>query len=227
MKLLLKNIYFWVATFCLVLVVGGASLWFLPPLLKQYKENKAKIASLDVQISENEQFLATLQGIEKQSSTLDDLNEKAQLSLPKDPQPEILILQLDGLLKSLNLDKVAIEVPLTATTASKNAPAGMVVTKFTLTGKMSFAQAKELIASLRGLSRWNKLTSLDLTHTEVATTVTLSGESYSKNTAPKPFTGSQSFLANATKLFDSLTPYTTVPDVKTEGTFGKSDPFNQ
>lgn len=226
MKLLIKNLYFWAATVCLVLVVGGASLWFLPPLLKQFKENKDKIISLDAQISENEQFLATLKSIEKQSATLDSLNNKAQLSLPKEPQPEILILQLDGLLKSLSLDKVAIEVPLTATAASKNAPAGMVVTKFTLTGKMSFAQVKELIASLRGLSRWNKLTSLDLSQTELVTTVTLSGESYSKTEAPKPFTGSQSFLANATQLFDSLTPYTTVPDVKTEGSFGKNDPFN-
>jgi hypothetical protein len=224
MKLLARSLYFWIATVLLVVAVGGATLWFLPPLLKQFKENSDKIAALDSQIAENEQFLATLQGIEKQSTTLDALNDKAQLSLPKDPQPEILILQLDGLLKSLNLNKVTIEVPLTATVA-KNAPAGLAVTKFTLTGKMSFAQAKELIANLRGLSRWNKLTALDLSQSEAVTTVTISGESYSKAGQPKAFTGSKSFLANASKLFDSLTPYTTIPNVKTEGTFGKDDPF--
>lgn len=226
MKLLFKNFTFWIATVCLLALIGGASLWFLPPLVKQFKENNAKIASLDTQVAENEQFLTTIQAIEKQSETLESLNEKAKLSLPTDPQPEILILQLDGLLKALQLNKTTIEVPLTPTVA-KNAPAGLAVTKFTLTGKMSFTQAKELITRLRTLSRWNKLTSLDISQADGVTNVTLSGESYSKPGAPKAFTGSKTFLTNAVKLFDSLTPYTTVPDITTEGNFGKNDPFNQ
>lgn len=227
MKLLVRSLYFWIATICLLAVVGGVMIWFLPPLLAQFKEKNAKIASLNTQISENEQFLSTIQGIEKQSTTLDTLNEKAQLSLPKEPTPEILILQLDGLLKALELGNVTIEVPLTPATAAKNAPAGYTVTRFTLTGKMSFTQAKELVVRLRGLSRWNKLTALDVTQSETSTSVAVSGEAYSKPGQPKAFTGSQAFLANATKLFDTLTSYATIPDVTTEGNFGKSDPFTQ
>lgn len=225
MKILAKNLYFWVATVLLLVITTVAALWFLPPLLNQLQTNRNELATLKTDVAANEQFLATIQGIEKQTTTLQSLNEKATLSLPKDTQPEILMLQLEGLLEALNLGGIKIDAPLSAPATGASGEVQQ-VTKFTLTGDMSFAQAKELIVRLRGLSRWNKLTAIDLSQSESRTTVTIAGEAYSKPGSPKNFTGSPSFLADAKTLFDSLTPYTTIPDVKTEGSFGKNDPFN-
>ncbi len=226
MKLLFSSLYFWVATAILLGAIIVFSLFFAPPLLGKISSNKSEIQKLTTQIAENEQFLTTLKVLEEESDQLDVLYEKATLSLPKEPQPEILILQLDGLLKSLELDKVTITVPLTGTGTKVGAKAPTSqATKFTLSGAMSFEKAQELIVKLRGLSRWNKLTSVDLTRQGVITTVAIAGEAAAKPGAPKPFSGSKTFLADATRLFDSLKPYTTIPDVTTEGTFGRDDPF--
>lgn len=223
MRALVRNLYFWIATLILLAVVGTILLWFVPPLINQIKTNRAELAKLNTEVSDNEQFLATIQIIEEQTTILDSLNEKALLSLPKDTQPEILILQLEGLLESLNLSLVKIEAPLGTQVTSAE---GQGTQKFTLTGTMTFDQTKQLITRLRGLSRWNKLISIDITQQQDRTSVTIAGEAFSKPGTPKSFTGSKTFLTDAKALFDSLTPYTTIPDVQTEGNFGKNDPFN-
>lgn len=224
MKLLVKNMSFWIATLVLVGALLVSGLFLIPPLISQVSSNRAEINELSTKIAEGEQFLTTLRGIEQKSDQLEQLFEKAALSLPKEPQPEILILQLDGLLQSLDLASTKIEVPLTG--AAEPAEGAEQTTRFTLEGTMSFDQVKGLIAKLRTLSRWNKLTAVDITIEEATTRATLTGEAYSKPSAPQTFSGAPSFLDNASAAFTSLNPFTTLPDVKTEGTFGRQNPFN-
>lgn len=227
LRLLTRSVYFWVITVVVIAVVIILGVYFFPPLVSNVRQSRQKATELSTKISEHEQFLATLATLEAKSTELDQLHEKAVLSLPEKPQPEILMLQLDGLLKSLELPQVSIEVPLTPskTEGESAATNSQSITEFTLSGQVSFDKAKELIVKLRTLSRWNKLTGITIAKTAEATTTTLVGQVFSKPSNPKGFSGKGSFLDEATKLFNNFEPYTTIPNVTTEGTFGKNNPF--
>lgn len=223
MRSLFRNIYFWVAAGITLAVIIFAAVFIFPPLIGQVRSNHAKIKQLESEVAANEQFLSTIKSLEKQKTTLDTLHEKAILSLPTTPSPEILLLQLDGLLKSMNLTKMTIDVPLSATTDKKDAAKAKTV--YSLTGPATFDQAKELIVKLRTLSRWNKLTQVSITKAGEEVKLIISGEAFSKPVDAKAFSGAPNLLTDAAKFFEAFEAYTTVPDVTTEGSFGKTDPF--
>ncbi len=225
MRGLSRNLTFWILTLVFLGLVGGIGWLVIPAQLRSVSASRAELIQLAAQVSENEQFLATLGSIEKEPETLDELYQKATLSLPMSPQPEILILQLDGLLASLSLSTATIEVPLSAP-VSEEGTGQTAITKFTISGSMSFDQVKQLIVQLRTLSRWNQLTAIDITTEGEKTTATITGQASSRVSSPKTFTGKQTFLADAEALFNRFTPYTTVPNIETEGNFGKSNPFD-
>lgn len=223
MRYLFHSLYFWlIAGVTLVLVIVAATIFF-PPVSSQVRANIAQIKQLEGQIAANEQFLVSIQSLEEQRATVEKLHQQAGLSLPETAQPEILLLQLDGLLKSLELANISINVPL-ASTADKKDQA-QAITTFTLTGAASFDQAKTLIAKLRTLSRWNKLIQASFTKSGDGTSLIISGQAFSKPLASKTYSGNANLVAEATKFFDSFQAYTTVPDVTREGNFGKTDPF--
>lgn len=219
MRVLARSIYFWVATIATLIAIAVATLYVFPPIVSQVRTNQQTAAELDKQINDNEQFLVTLSTLEQETATLDKLYEQATLSLPIEAQPEILQLQFDGLLQSIDLGDVSISVPLTSGNAAES------FVQFTLDGTMSFEKTKELIAQLRTLSRWNRLTGVSITRSDTATSVSIAGKAFYKSGKPTTFSGESSFLANAKELFEGLKAYTTIPDVRTEGTFGKQNPF--
>jgi hypothetical protein len=222
MRLLSRSLYFWVATILVLILVLIAAVYVFPPIVSEVRTNQQTASGLEQQINDHEQFLVTLASLEKEKEKLDELHEKATLSLPSEAQPEILQLQFDGLLQSIGLKDVAISVPLNSGEGE-----GEEFVQFTLDGVMSFDKTKELIAQLRTLSRWNRITTISLTQGQggVDTSVSLTGKAFFKGGKPKDFSGQSSFLTQAQDLFDNLEAYTTIPDVTTEGTFGKQNPF--
>ncbi len=223
MNTLLSNKFFWISTVLTFLLLFFAILWLFPPLIAQMKERRESLTNLDSQIKSNEQFLNSVKGLEKNPSQLDQLYELSMLSLPKTPQPEILMLQLDGMLKSLGLNQATISVPLGTAQVSTDPAAANTV--FTVTGEMDYSKAKELIAKLRTLNRWNKASSIDIVRALDKSTATITSVAFSKPNSTKEFSGDVNFLANAAKILSQFQNYATVPDITNEGVFGRVDPF--
>jgi len=223
MKHLTHNLYFWLASLVVLGIALILGIFVYSPLFAQVNESKRQSAELDKQIASQEQFMTTIQALSREPETLQALNEQASLALPSVPQPEILQLQLEGLLKSVELGNATIDVPLSAATQTKDSAA--TVTRFSITGSMSFAQTKTLLIKLRTLNRWNKISGVTISKGENISQVTIQGEAFSRPANQTTFSGGRDFLTQATKLFSSYDSYTTIPDIKKEGTFGKDNPF--
>ena len=221
-KFLLKSPFFWISTLITLIIVIGLGLFVLPPMLGQIKENKAKSAELDTALANHEEFLRTVIALEKNPQELEQLHALASLSLPVEPQPEILILQLEGLLKSAELKGLSLNVPLAVATKGNEGPSKA---DFSINGPMSYSDTKKLLIKLRTLSRWNKITSVEITRNTTESATTISGSAFYKPGGSKEFSGQANFLQKARELFANVETYTTIPDVTTEGNFGKTDPF--
>lgn len=223
MNNLLRNKFFWASTVVTFVVLFFAALWLFPPLIAQMKERKQSLSDLDSLIQSDEQFLNSIRGLERNPSQLNQLYELSMLSLPETAQPEILMLQLDGMLNSLNLGQATISVPLSQVQTSTETPISNTI--FTITGEMDYAKAKELIAKLRTLNRWNKATSIEIVRANDKSTATITSEAFSKPSSSKEFSGNVNFMSNATKVLSQFQNYATIPDITTEGNFGRTDPF--
>ena len=252
--MIIKSRMFWIATFVFLVVAVGTVGIFYPSQLVTYKENKAKADDLDSQIQTQQGYATLITNLKNNQKDVQTLFEKANLALPAKKEPEILMLELDGLISSLGINATA-TVPFsggaattTTTTATptptpaagevKPGSAGQAATPtptttgtvdgtiaFTIKGTMSYDQLNKLLVALKASTPWNKVTSIDLTSADGGLTATLNVESYYKK-APTIFTGKDAdFLAKAKTLFDQVNTYTTIPNSATEGNYGRGNPF--
>jgi len=241
---LLKDITFWVATILFVVVAGILSWKIIPPVIEQYQGNKAKVSALETELVQVEQYASTLEGLEKNQAELNSLHQTATLLLPTEPTPEYAMLQFDSLVESLGLVGVTVEVPLVSapsanldvqadqeavegeTNPSPAAPAAAPTeVTFTISGNMSFAKAREVLISLKSFGRWNKVTSVEMTNASDRTNVTIGGIVLYKAQARSDYSGEANLLDRAKEIFSKYQQYATVPDVATEGNYGRADPL--
>ncbi|HSX42246.1 MAG TPA: hypothetical protein VLE93_02750 [Candidatus Saccharimonadales bacterium] len=215
---LLKSQRFWIATGSF-LVLAGALLYFtFPPLWRTFQSQRSRLSDLNAQISSQTQYIATIKSLTAQPDTVNSLYQKATELLPPALDSDLLALQLDGLLASLNLSNLTVTVPFAAT--------GTVAPSVTLTGAASFSQAQTLIAALKTFGRWNKITSIDLAQTGQNSTVTVSTSVFFRAAKAPEFSGSNTkLLTQAATLFKGYQTYATAPNVTQEGDFGRTDPF--
>lgn len=250
---LVKSKYFWIST-VLFLAIGLGMIWFMfPPLVQSMQSYQNESATLDTQIAAATAHQAAVKILNANETRVTSLYQTATLSLPANTDAENLTLQLRGLLDSLGLTSAVITAPFqqtatavtpttttpsttgtpTPSTQTSTGPATSVPTtansaqsSFTVVGDMDFATAERLITRLRTMTRWNKLTSFDINQANGKTTVTITGQVFSRKAPTATFSSTDiTFLDKATKLFSALTSYATAPDVTTEGTYGRSNPF--
>ncbi len=222
LKYLISNKLFWLSTGGTLVLLVVLLVFVYPPQIRQYQSHKDEIVSLDTQISDNEKYLATLKTLEKSPDDIKSLYDKASELLPVKPEPEILILQLSGLLNSLGLAAATTNVPFGsgAVNEANN------TTAFTITGDMSFDAARNLVEHLKTFSRWNKIVSVEFSQKQDGgLAIILNAETYSKPDPNKEFSGLSKLLDQAKEAFNANQSYTTIPDVTTEGNYGRSNPF--
>jgi len=250
---LLNSKYFIVIT-GLFLVVTIAIIWFFfPPVLKTFNENKAQSNALTEQIKSSQAEASTVKDLVAAKTTIADLYDTATTALPSSPSADLLLLQFDGLTKSLGLN-ATITVPfsegaLAAQVATPEAPkdendirpgsgsAGGTQpiisssgtgtgTDFSLSGEWDYPTVLSLLTKLKTFIRWNTVTSIDLTKTADKSTATISGKVFWTPSSKLEFSGSVKDLLNQAKtLFAGYQTYAEAPDVTKEGNFGKSNPF--
>ncbi len=245
MNLLIKQPLFWIATTLFLILGVGALLYLMPPLVSDLSNSRAKIQELNSQISEKQNYLAQVAVLKDDGEAIESYYATAGKALPTSVETDSLLLQLEGMVNILRLSGATITVPFStaATTAASSSSEGVTTggsansttspvvksngsqTTFTISGKFGFNDMRTLLQSLRSFSRWNKITSIELTKSgdEYSATVIsqifwLSGDNLS-------FSGSTAFLSTAKSLFSDLKSYSTAPDVTTEGSYGRSDPF--
>ncbi len=217
-KHFLKTREFWISTGIFLIVSGAIAYFVLPPLFQTYQTQKRKMNDLNAEIAAQTQYIATIKSLNTHPETIDSLFVTANELLPTNLQSDLLALQLDGLLASLNMPGLNVTVPF--------ATAGLTSPSVTLAGSASFTQAEQLIAGLKSFGRWNKITSIDIAQTSKETTITITTSVFSRTTKPPEFTGSNTkLLVQASQLFNSFKSYSTVPNVTQEGQYGRSDPF--
>lgn len=252
--MLLRSKFFWVAT---VLFLGAslALIWkAYPPLLKQMQEKKSAESDLVEKVTQAKDYSDQVKSLSSHRQEVADLNQKAVAALPTDLQPELLLLQLNAMLGSLNLGGATVTVPFgqaTSPVVSTPAPAAApdssspkagsvgnsssapVVKQadnsqatFTISGTMSFDDVQRLLEKLRSFGRWNKVTALDINQNADGLTVNLTGQVFFKASTSSSYTGSEkNFLDSAKKTFGSLNSYATVPSTTQEGQYGRGNPF--
>ncbi len=253
MRHILASRYFLIIT-ALFLAVTMTIIWFFfPPVLKTFKDIRVTTNSLTDQIETSQIDGVRAKDLVVEEATLASLYDKASLALPSSPSADLLLLQLDGLTKSLGLD-ATITVPFSSTSLANQVAAPAAPTNdndikpgsgstggsqpiinpsgtgtntdWSLTGDWDYPTTLNLLTKLKTFSRWNAVTSIDLTSTAEKSTTTISGKVYWTPTANLQLTGSaQDLLDKAKTLFDSYQSYATVPDVTKEGNFGKTNPF--
>ncbi|MEK7170973.1 MAG: hypothetical protein AAB774_01545 [Patescibacteria group bacterium] len=250
---LLTSKYFLIIT-ALFLILAAMIIWFFfPPVLKTSSENRTEFAALAEKIKVSQAEATTVKDLIAAKTTIADLYDRASLALPNSPSADLLLLQFDGLTKSLGLD-ATITVPfsegsLASQVAAPTAPANdsdikpgsgstggtqPIVTSsgtgtgtdFSLSGDWDYPTVLNLLTRLKTFIRWNSVTSIDLARTADKSTATISGKVFWIPASNLQFTGSaQELLSQAKTLLDSYQTYATTPDITKEGNFGKSNPF--
>lgn len=243
--MLIKNKYFWISTF-LFLAINLAVIWlFYPRLISQYRSNKQALIDIDAQLSQKQQLAATINSLQRNRSELDSYFTTASRALPIVNSPELLLLDLDGLAKHLDLNQVKITVPFTqtasssATTSSDDVKPGSAAnsqptvvsdgkakagTDFTISGEFGLDKTKQLITQLRAFIRWNKISSIDITSSD-KTSATVVAQVFTGARPSQDFSGNSQLLEKAKTLLGDLQSFSNLPDSQKEGSFGRSDPF--
>ena len=251
MHKLFSSKYFLITT-ALFLVITVVVIWFFfPPLLGAFNENRAKNTELAQKLAASQADQTTMNELTAAKVSLADLSAKATLALPSSPSADLLLLQLDGLTKSLGLE-ATITVPFSqATPVSQVAapvsegevkpgsgstggtqpivtsPSASSKTDFSLSGNWDFPTVLNLLTKLKTFSRWNNITSVDLVKSADKSTATISGKVFW--TPPETnlqFSGSvKELLSQGKTLFGDNQSYAEPPDITREGNFGKSNPF--
>lgn len=220
--MLIKSIYFWVATVILLAIIGVSGVKIIPPIVDNYQDNQQKLADSNIELDEQKKFLAAVNTIKNDPETLETLYDKALLALPETADSEILMLQLDGLLKSLKLGSVAINVPLQSADAAETEQNNIEVT---LSGDISYDQMTKLLPKLKTFSRWNKISSFDITRDVDKYNSSITLKAFFQPGSTGVFSGNSKILEQAETLFSDFESYATNPDINTEGTFGRPNPF--
>lgn len=249
--MLVKNKFFWIITL-LFLLVALALVWLIyPPLMRQLQDNRSQLAALDATLSQEKQYAELVKTLTSQNEQVLSLYQSAKVALPVTTSGEILLLQIDGLLHSINLSSASVTAPFAAAVpAAAPAPADtsgvkpssqsgtspttstpivksndQAASMVTITADTDFGTLKTLIEKLRHLARWNKITSISVT-VSTKMTVVITTQIFTKADAAKGFAGTDpQFLTKATQLFSSFTSYATTPDATKEGNYGRKDPF--
>lgn len=244
--MLLKSKFFWITTVIFLVVTVGIVWRLYPPILAQLKENNEKSEKLDADLEAAEAYSKSIAALKNEVEQLDDAYELAERALPVSGQTDLLLLELEGLLNDLGLGDVKITVPfqnatpVSSTSSADGAerPGGAATntkpvvkgtsatTTFTLSGEISYTQLRTLLTRLRGFSRWNKITSIDISKASDKYATTVIAEFFTKPAPSKEtnFTSAK-VLEQAKTIFGSLRTYTTKPDAAKEGSYGKDNPF--
>lgn len=249
---ILKKPFFWIATGIFILVVFGATVYLFPPLFSKYGVLKEEKQSLKAELDKQRKYAQIIKELTKNKEAVSALYDAADQAMPASVNADFLLLQLEGLSNELGIASPTLVVPFSqattpaastaapaasgevkkGTTATstqpvvKNDAAGTQVT-FSIGGELDFAKTKTLIERLRSLSRWNKITSIDLTRAGDKSTTTIVAQIFTSTTKSATFTGSDSnFLTKANALFGATKAYTTEPNINTEGNYGRSNPFD-
>ncbi|QQG49887.1 MAG: hypothetical protein HZB70_03780 [Candidatus Berkelbacteria bacterium] len=245
--MLVKSTSFWIATGIFLVACLGIVWLVFPKLISKFRLAQQTLKTANEEVAKTQQFLNTVETLNKNLDDLGKYNEAARLALPTTTEPEQLLLQLNGLIADLKLD-ATVTVPISKTTgtsttsgASSGVKAGSIgggtvvsnenantdtgVT-FTINGKFGFGELQTLIGRLRTFSRWNKIQSIDITRSDSASTVSITGQVFSKPLSGKEFSAADpQFLKKAGDLFGGLRSYATIPDITQEGSYGRKDPF--
>lgn len=225
---MLKNIYFWVITAVLLIVIGLSALKILPPILASYQENQLQIADAKTELARQNQLLAAVNAVKQDETGLDEVYSQAVLALPASADSEILMLQLDGLLKSLGISTATISVPLknvdpTEDKAASDAKQNEIET--TISGKIDYAKTKSLLGRLKTFARWNTIKNFNITRSGDEYNTSVVFTAYVKPGRTGEFSGNSAILAQAKEVFANVTSYATNPDVGSEGSYGRNNPF--
>ncbi|MEX2012472.1 MAG: hypothetical protein WD970_01815 [Patescibacteria group bacterium] len=213
-------------TVILLAVVGYSGLSLIPPMYQAYQQNKQVIIDTDTELTKQKKLLAAVTAVKSNPDQLDTLYDKARLSLPETADSDILMLQLDGLLKSIALSDATIDVPLVSAKAEPGETATGNNLEAKISGDIDFGQAITLLRRLKTLSRWNTIKSFS---------ISISGDKFSTNVsfigsfkpgAAKEFSGNQNLLSQAEDIFRDFDSYAKLPDPATEGDYGKDNPFS-
>lgn len=241
--MLLKNKFFLVTT-VLFLLAAVVAIWRIyPPVLSQFKEHRVKAVELDAKLKEAESFNQGIIALRNQTEQLKMVYNLAERALPTNNQSEVLLLELEGLVKDSGLSGIRITVPFDSAAASVATDTEVVrpgttskkpvvkgsaqtSTSFTLAGNISFAQSRALLDKLMNFSRWNKVKSIDISRSEEAYSTTIIADFFTK-AAPSVANSSvpANLLSQASQVFQSLSQYSTTPDASREGSYGKPNPF--
>ena len=221
--MLIKSIYFWVITVVLLAVVIISVLKIIPPVITAYQDNQQKLADAKVELAKQQKFLAAVNTVKSDPESLDELYNKASLALPRTANSEILMLQLDGLLISLGLGAVSINVPFqpTATDASE-----LNSISLTISGNITYQQMTKLLPKLKTFSRWNRISSFDISKSADKYSSSITTKVFFQPGDTGEFSGNTKVLDQAKELFSDFQSYATNPDITTEGIYGRPDPFN-
>jgi hypothetical protein len=244
--MLLKNKFFWFSTVIFLAVSLGAIWRLYPPILSQLRTNNEKSRQLDADLQAAESQIKNISTLTNKADQLNEAYLLAQRALPVNPEADLLLLELEGLLNDLGLTDVKITVPFQNTTPISAAPAddgaarpggaanttkpivksSGASTTFTLSGEISYPQLKTLLERLRTLSRWNKITSLEIAKVSDRYSTTITAEFFTRPAPTQETTlDSTKIFEQAKTVFGKLRVYTAKPDSSKEGSYGKENPF--
>lgn len=253
MRHLLTSKYFLIVT-ALFLAVSVTAIWFFyPSVLKTYNDNRSLSETLARQIKTGQLEGTTVKDLAAAKTTIGSLFDSASSALPDSPAADLLLLQFEGLTKSMGLN-ATITVPFSSASLASQVAAPTTPTDeneikpksgsvggtqpvvttttsstkadFSLGGEWDYPTVLNLLTKLKTFSRWNAVTSIDLARSGDKSTATVSGKVFWSPTADLQFSGSvKELLTQANTLFGGYQSYAATPDITKEGNFGKSNPF--
>lgn len=208
--------------------MGLALIWFgVPPILGNIRQQNDDIAQLQTQLQVEQKHQLVLDKLQQNSTLVDSLYTQANIALPINPDYDLLLLQLDGLMNDLKLTGLKITAPLGQGISGQN---GAVIKSgnentITISGSMNYQNALTLFDRLKTFGRWNKIASIDLAMSGSNFNVTIISQVFNRSQSVKEFNGDNTnFLDQAKQTLSNLQAYSVAPAIE-QGQFGRSDPF--
>lgn len=245
---LIKKPSFWIISLLFLVVTVILIIYVFPPLFSRFNSLRADSTSLTAERDKQKQYADLLDNLANNKDAVAGLYQSADQALPSTVRADFLLIQLDSLTSSMGLTGVKFVVPFSSGVVATPAPSGSggtasiggaansspVVksdssgsqTTFSISGPIGFSSVQTLLQNLRSLSRWNKITSIELGLNGSEPTATITAQVFTLPNYSSNFTGADSsFLTKAQALFGSAKSYTTQPNSSTEGSYGRANPF--
>jgi len=216
--------------FITLAIIGSISYFFILPTYNNYNSIKQQIRSDQQTYDDSQRTLRTYQKLDSQKEEINKYSEKTSNLVPKDPELEDYIIDLEGMISQSPIPSSEFSLASLTSSAEANSPSvvqNLNSYQITINGESNITNIFTLINQFLSMSRLTEITALSLTNDDKgALSFDLTGNIFSnpKSTATEIKNPSR-ILSEAASKITQYETHSLPIEIQTEDGFGRTNPF--